>query len=314
MKGLRIGVGLGELDGTGGGLDASLEQFRIAERDGFQTAWVANIFGLDALTVLALAGRETKRIELGTAVVPTHSRHPLYMAQQALSTQAASNGRLALGLGPSHKVVIEHMLGLSYARVAKHVEEYVTVVRSLVETGKVAFQGEIYRVNGNLSVSGATPFPILIGGLGPKMRRVAGAVADGTLTWMTGRRTLAETLVPEIQAAASAAGRGPARIVCGLPIVVTNDPAGARDAASKAFAIYGQLPSYRAMLDAEGAKTPGDVAIAGDEQTIERALADLAAAGVTDFHAAIFPYGQTGPDRDAARERTWRLLAELARR
>ena len=310
MKGLRIGVGLGELSGMGGGLDATLEQFRRAERDGFQTAWVANIFSLDALTLLALAGRETSRIELGTAVVPTHSRHPLYMAQQAMSTQAATKGRLALGLGPSHKVVIENMLGLSYARVAKHVEEYVTVVRSLAETGKVSFAGELYRVNGNLSVGGSTPFPVLIGGLGPKMRRVAGAVADGTLTWMTGRRTLAETLVPEIQAAAKAAGRKPARIVCGLPVVVTEDAAGAREAASKAFAIYGQLPSYRAMLDAEGAKLPGDVAIAGDERAVEAALRDLASAGVTDFNAAIFPFG---PDPEAARERTWKLLAGLAR-
>lgn len=310
MKGLRIGIGVGELGAGDGGLDATLEQFRRAERSGFQTAWVANIFGFDALTLLALAGRETTRIELGTAVVPTHSRHPLYMAQQALSTQAATGGRLALGLGPSHKLVIENMLGLSYAGVAKHVEEYVTVVRSLTETGKVAFQGSGYRVNGSVTVAGATPFPILIGGLGPRMRKLAGALADGTLTWMTGRRTLAETLVPEIQGAAKAAGRKPVRIVCGLPIVVTTDPAGAREAASKAFALYGQLPSYRAMLDAEGAKGPGDVAIAGDESTVERALRDLADAGVTDFNAAIFPFG---PDPAAARERTYELLASLAR-
>ncbi len=309
MKGIRIGVGVGELSGAGGGLDATLEQFRRAERDGFQSAWVANIFGLDALTLLSLAGRETSRIELGTAVVPTHSRHPLYMAQQAMTTQLSAGGRLVLGLGPSHKIVIESMLGLSYARVARHVEEYVTVVRSLVETGKVSFQGELYRVNGSLQISGAAPFPVLIGGLGPRMRKIAGAVADGTLTWMTGPRTLAETLVPEIQAAAAAAGRKPVRIVCGLPVVVTEDPDGAREAASKVFAIYGQLPSYRAMLDAEGAKGPGDVAIAGDERSIERALRELAEAGVTDFNAAIFPYG---PDPDAARERTWKLLAELA--
>jgi F420-dependent oxidoreductase-like protein len=233
------------------------------------------------------------------------------MAQQAMTTQVATGGRLALGLGPSHKIVIENMLGLSYARVAKHIEEYVTVVRALVETGKVAFSGELYRVNGSLQIGGATPFPVMIGGLGPKMRRLAGALADGTLTWMTGRRTLADTLVPEIQAAAKQAGRKPVRIVCGLPVVVTNDPAGAREAASKAFVIYGQLPSYRAMLDAEGAKAPGDVAIAGEERAVEQALEQLAAAGVTDFNAAIFPYGA---DPNAARERTWKLLAELARR
>lgn len=311
MKGIRIGVGVGELAGAGTGLDGVMQQFRQAEADGFQTAWVANIFGYDALTLLSLAGRETSRIELGTAVVPTHSRHPLYMAQQALTTQAACGGRLALGLGPSHKIVIENMLGLSYARVAKHVEEYVTVVRALVEDGKAAFDGSLYRVHGSVSVPGATPFPVLIGGLGPRMRKLAGGLADGTLTWMTGRRTLGETLVPEIQAAAREAGRKPARIVCGLPIAVTADAAGAREAAGKAFAIYGQLPSYRAMLDEEGAKGPGDVMIAGDESAVERAIAALAEAGVTDLNAAIFPYGE---DPKAAFARTWKLLAELARR
>ncbi|CAG0976942.1 hypothetical protein MYXO_01630 [Myxococcaceae bacterium] len=310
MQGLRIGVGLGELSRPEGGLDALLEEFQRAENDGFQTAWAANIFGFDALTLLTLAGRATRRIELGTAVVPTHSRHPLYMAQQAATTQAAIGGRLVLGLGPSHKVVIENMLGLSYAKVAKHVEEYVGIVRSLSTSGKVAFSGELYRVNGGIAVVGSSPFPILVGGLGPRMRRIAGAVADGTLTWMTGPRTLANVLVPEIQSSAREAGRPPARIVCGLPVAVTNDPAGAREAASKAYAIYGQLPSYRAMLDAEGAKQPGDVAIVGDEKSVEASIRGLASAGVTDLNAAIFPYGS---DREAARERTWALLADLAR-
>ena len=312
MKQLRIGIGLGELAADGaGGIESTLEQFRRAEEAGFQTAWMPNIFSLDALSALALAGTRTSRIELGTAVVPTYTRHPLYMAQQALTTQLACGGRLALGLGPSHKIVIEDMLGLSYARVAKHVEEYLTVVRSLVETGAVDFQGEVYRVKGTLRLPGARPMPILIGGLGPRMRRLAGRLADGTITWMTGPRALDRVLVPEIRAAAREAGRPAPRIVCGLPIVVTNDPAGAREAASKAFALYGHLPSYRAMLDLEGAAAPGDVAIAGDERAVEEDLGRLAQAGVTDLNAAIFPYG---PEPKAAARRTYELLAELARR
>jgi F420-dependent oxidoreductase-like protein len=312
MKQLRIGIGLGELSAEGAaGLEGALEQFRRAEEAGFQTAWMPNIFGLDALSALALAGTRTSRIELGTAVVPTHTRHPLYMAQQALTTQLACGGRLALGLGPSHRIVIEDMLGLSYARVAKHVEEYVAIVRSLVETGSVDFKGEIYRVKGALRLPGARPMPLLIGGLGPRMRRLAGGLADGTITWMAGPRTLERVLVPEIRAAAREAGRPAPRIVCGLPIVVTNDPAGAREAASKAFALYGTLPSYRAMLDLEGSAAPGDLAIAGDERALEDALGRLAQIGVTDFNAAIFPYG---PDPKAAGRRTWELLAELARR
>jgi F420-dependent oxidoreductase-like protein len=311
MKGIRIGVGLGDLPG-GAGLDATLEQFTRAEAAGFHTAWVANIFGFDAMTLLALAGQRTRTLELGTAVVPTFSRHPLYMAQQALSTSVAAGGRFVLGLGPSHKVVIENMLGLSFDKVASHVEEYVTVVKSLVETGKVAFNGKSYRVNGGLQVGGARPFPVLIGGLGPRMRKLAATLADGTITWMTGPRTIGETLGPDMQAAARAAGRKDApRIVCGLPVVVTNDAAGAREAATKAFAIYGQLPSYRAMLDVEGATGPGDVAIAGDEREVERALERLASAGATDFNAAIFPFG---PDPKAATTRTYEVLAELAKR
>jgi F420-dependent oxidoreductase-like protein len=310
MKGIRIGISLGDLAPGRSDLAASVAQFRQAEEAGFHTAWTPNIFGFDAMTLLALVGRETSRIELGTAVVPTYSRHPLYMAQQALSTSVATGGRFTLGLGPSHKIVIEGMLGLGYDQVARHVEEYVTVVKSLVETGKVAHQGKVYRVNGSLSVGGAKPFPVLIGALGPRMRRIAGGLADGTITWMTGPRTIETQIRPDMDAAAKAAGRSPQRIVCGLPVVVTNDPAGAREAANKAFTIYGQLPSYRAMLDLEGAKGPGDVAIAGDAAEIERALARLASAGVTDFNAAIFPFGEDGA---AAAKRTYDALAGLAR-
>ena len=312
MKGIRIGISLGDLGSEGAAaLEASLQQFARAEAAGFQTAWVPNIFSYDALTLLALAGARTRSIELGTAVVPTYSRHPFYMAQQALSTAAATGARFVLGLGPSHKVVIENLLGLSFDKVAQHVEEYVRVVKALVETGKVAFQGHCYRVNASLQIAGARPFPVLIGGLGPRMRKLAATVADGTITWMTGRRTIAETLAPQMRAAAAAAGRRDSpRIVCGQPVVVTQDAAGAREAASKVFALYGQLPSYRAMLDLEGAPGPGEVAVAGDAREVERQIAALAAAGVTDFNAAVFPYG---PDPKASFERTFELLAELAR-
>ena len=165
MKGLRIGVGIADTGDAEGGIDGLLAQFRAAEEAAFHTAWVPNIFSMDALTLCALAGRETRRIELGTAVVPTYSRHPVYLAQQALSTQAAAGGRFVCGLGPSHKVVIENMMGLSFEKPARHVREYVTIVKKLVETGRVEFQGETYRVNASLKVTGATAVPVLIGAL-----------------------------------------------------------------------------------------------------------------------------------------------------
>ncbi len=306
-----IGIGIGVVGAGGEKLDDVIERFERAEEAGFQSAWIPNIFGYDAMTVCALAGRRTRRIEIGTAVVPTHSRHPFYMAQQALTTAAACGGRFVLGLGPSHKVVIENMLGLSFDKPARHVREFVSVVRGLVDTGKADFSGEVYRVTGSLDAPGGSPCPILIGGLGPHMRRIAGAVVDGSITWMAGPRTLAETIVPDVRAAADAAGRPAPRIVAGFPVVLTDDAAGAREVAANLFSVYGTLPSYRAMLDAEGVAGPGDIVVAGDERAIEKAIASLASSGVTDFHAAIFP---TGPDARASLTRTTELLADLARR
>ncbi len=306
MDGMRIGIGVGDE----GGLDAALARFKRAEADGFAAAWTANIFGLDAMTLLALAGRETSRIELGTAVVPTYSRHPFYMAQQALTTQVATGGRFVCGLGPSHKIVIENMLGLSYEKVARHVREFVGVMRQLLDAGQVQFEGETYKVQGALQIPTDAP-PLLIGALGPMMRRVAGELCDGTITWMTGRRTLAEEVGPGVRKAAESAGRAAPRVVAGLPICVTEDAEGARKAADQIFAMYGTLPSYRAMLDAEGLAGPGDIAVAGDEQAVETQLRAYAEAGVTDLNAAIMPFGD---DASASIDRTWSLLAELARR
>jgi len=310
LKGMRIGLGVRAQLG-GGGVEAVVDEVVRAEEAGFATAWLANIFSGDALTLIAVAGGRTRRIELGTAVVPTHSRHPLYMAQQALTTQAATGGRLALGLGPSHRVVIETMLGLSFARPARHVQEYVEVMRSLVETGKVEHRGELYSVQGSLEVPGARPFPILIGGLGERMRRLAGGLADGTVTWMAGKRALRDVLIPDVNAAAVAAGRPAPRIVASFPIALADDPAAARGAISEALSIYGRLPSYRAMLDLEGAGGPGDVAIVGTPETIEAELVELAAAGVTDLLANPIPVGR---DPEASGRACLELLAELARR
>jgi F420-dependent oxidoreductase-like protein len=310
MKGIRIGLALGDNGHHPDGLAGVIGEFRAAEDAGFASIWIANIFGADAMTLATLAAQQTSKIELGTAVVPTFSRHPFYMAQQALTTQAACAGRFVLGIGPSHKVVIENMLGLSYEKPARHVREYMNVLRQLMDEGRTTFEGETYRVTGQLAVSGASSCPILVGALGPLMRRIAGELGDGTITWMTGPRTLAQEVGPGVRAAAEAAGRAAPRIVAGLPICLTDDPDGARAAANEAFAIYGTLPSYRAMLDLEGAAGPGDVAIVGDEKAIERAIAGLASGGVTDLNAALLAHG---PDAKESLRRTTALLAELAR-
>lgn len=309
MKDIRIGLGVSD-GGREKNVDTLVAQVRAAEAAGFQSVWIPNIFTFDALTLAAIAGRETRYIELGTAVAVTHSRHPYYMAQQAASTSAAcGRSRFALGIGPSHQVVIESMMGLSYDKPARHVREYLEVMMPLLEQGKVEFEGERYRVKATLDVSGKRDFPVLIGGLGPVMRKLAGRLAHGTITWMTGPKTLGEQIVPDVRAAAKEAGRPEPRVVAGFPVCLTDDVDGARKLAGKLFSVYGTLPSYRAMLDHEGVSGPADIAIVGGEAEIEKAAQRLAAAGVTDWNANVFPHGD---DREASVRRTTEFLAELA--
>ncbi len=305
---MKIGIGIGEIGGAPADPDGLVAQVKRAEADGFASAWFAHIMGIDAMTACALTGRETNRIEVGTAVVPTYTRHPVAMAQQALSTQAVTRGRFSLGVGLSHQLVIEGMYGLSFAKPFSHMREYLAVLGPLVRGGSVSHAGEEYRVNMNLNVAGATPCPILVAALAPKMLALTGREADGTITWMTGPKTIREHTVPRIREAASAAGRPAPRVVVGLPIAVTKDVRGARASAAQQFQIYGGLPSYRAMLDREGVEGPGDVAIVGDESDVGAQLDALAAAGATDFLAAPF---RVEGDRDAI-DRTRALLVRLA--
>ncbi len=288
---MRIGMMIGDGSNLGGSVDSLVAKIKEAEEMGLHTAWLPQIFGVDAMTVMAIAGRETSRIELGTAVVPTYPRHPVTMAQQALTVQAASRNRFTLGIGLSHQVVIEGMFGLSFAKSYTHMKEYLGVLAPLIRERSVSFQGDSYRVNANITVPNAEACPILLAALAPKMLGLAGSIGNGTITWMTGPKTLREHTIPTLQAAAAAAGRPTARVVVGLPIAITDDVAAARAVAAQHFQIYGMLPSYRAMLDREGVAGPGDVVIAGDEATVEAQLAELRGMGVTDFLAAPFPVG-----------------------
>lgn len=279
------------------GLDQIVQQARASEADGFPVLALPNIFSHDAIGALTVVGRETERIELMTAVVPMHPRHPLAIAQQALTAQAAARGRFSLGIGLSHKIVIENMLGLSYARHAAYTREYLSVLGPLLAGEQVSFHGEFFRVNAQLRVPDVKHVPVLVAALGPRMLRVTGELADGTITWMTGIKTLEGFTVPTLRAAAEAAGRPQPRVVAGLPIALTNDATRAREVAGQVFQMYGTLPSYRAMLDREGVDSPGDVALAGDEATLRAELGRLRDAGVTDFGASPFPADESAVAR-----------------
>lgn len=285
---MRVGVTIGET-ATGSDLDGLVEEVRDREGRGFASVWMPNVFGLDAIGALAIAGTRTRRIELATAVVPTFPRHPLAIAQQALTAQVACGGRFVLGVGLSHKIVIESLLGLSYHEPARHMREYLEVLRPLLEGRPASHTGTLYRVNAELRFPGVSRVPLLVAALGPAMLRIAGELADGTITWMAGPKTIETHIRPTIVEAAKRAGRHEPRIVASLPIAVTNDADRARDVASKVFRIYGSLPSYRAMLDREGVRGPADVAIVGDERIVGAALDRIEGIGVTDLSATLFP-------------------------
>ena len=270
-------------------LDDIVAEVQRVEAAGFAFYAVPSIFSLDAIGMLTVAGRETQRIELVTAVVPTPPRHPLAMAQQALTAQAASGGRFTLGIGLSHKVVIEDMCGLSYARPARQMREYLRALVPLLEGKPAAVDGELYRVHAALDVAGGTPVPVLVAALGPRMLQVAGELAHGTSTWMTGLSTLSNHVVPTLRRAAEAAGRSAPRVQSAVPIALCADPGAAREVCNQVFSIYGKLPSYRAMLDREGAALPGELALVGDEAVLREGLRRYREAGVTDFSPSIFP-------------------------
>jgi 5,10-methylenetetrahydromethanopterin reductase len=228
---MRIGIGLG-VTGGAGSFDELVQSAVRAEQAGFASVWVSNIFSFDALTVLAFAGRATKTIELGSFVIPTYPRHPAALAQQALTVQAVTGNRLLLGIGLSHKVVIEDMFGLDYSKPIPHTREYLTVLNGLLSGEQTRFQGEQYRVAAQFTVPGATKPPVLVAALGPDMLRLCGRLADGTATWMGGIAYLRDVAVPTIAQAAEKAGKPAPRIVAGLPICVTTDAAAAREAAN----------------------------------------------------------------------------------
>jgi 5,10-methylenetetrahydromethanopterin reductase len=296
---MRVGVSLREPSGPDP-MSGLREQVRQAADDGFASAWLSNIFGLDALITLAVVGNQVGGIELGTAVVPTYPRHPAVLAQQALTAAAACGGRLVLGIGLSHKIVIEDMYGYDFGRPVRHMREYLAVLLPLLERRPASFTGATVRANIRLTTPGEGRVPVLLAALGAQMLRLAGQQADGTILWMTGPATVRDHVVPEITGAAATAGRPAPRVVCLLPVCVTSDPEGARERAARVFAIYGDLPSYRAMLDREGATGPGDVAIVGEEDAVGAQIRGLADAGVTDFVAAEYGRGE-----DATRTRAF---------
>jgi F420-dependent oxidoreductase-like protein len=306
---MRIGMGVGgEVIGTPMSPPDIVEDVVCAEADGFGSAWHVHFSrGVDALSVLAAAGARTSRISFGVGIVPTYPRHPLALAQQAATTQALCGGRLTLGVGVSHRPVIENLHGIAYQRPAAHMREYLSVLVPLLRDGSVRYRGEFYQVDGGFVVPGSTPVPVLVGALSPLMVQVAGELADGVVTWLAGPRSLAEQVIPRLRAAA--AGRPAPRVVAALPVAVCADAGLGRRAADEILSRYAGLEIYHKQFEREGVSSPGGLAIAGPEAEVESQLRQLADLGVTEFWPIVFPVGD---DPAGSRRRTRTLLASLA--
>ena len=254
-----------------------------------------------------MVGAQVPEIELGTAVVPIHPRHPQMLAQQALTVQSASGDRLCLGIGVSHQMVVEGLWGYSYERPGRYMREYLEALMPMLRGETAMVTGKVVQAItvAPLDIPDTAPPPVLVAALASYMLKITGELADGTVTWMTGISTIASHVAPRIAEAASAAGRPSPRVVVSLPVCVTDDPARAKDDIDSAFSIYPTLPSYAAMLEKEGVERPADISLVGTEEQVRDAIGRLEAAGGTELVAAI-------SGNAAEREATFGFLGSLA--
>lgn len=297
-------------------LSGLLDDGKAAESDGFASFWIPQVPGyLDAMTAVALLGTVTDRIEIGTAVVPIQTRHPLIMAQQALTTQVACAGRFTLGLGPSHHWIIADQLGLNYDRPARLVRDYLDVLQAaFAGPGEVAVVNDSYRVKSPVDVTDTFEVPVLVAALGPTMLRIAGERTGGTILWMADERAVGDYVVPRITAAANAAGRSGVRVVAGVPVALCaeHDVERARAYASEVLGHADFSPNYVRLLEHGDAEDVGDTMAAGDEATILARLRRYRDAGVTDLAARVVPLGESAAQRQTSRRRTQEFIASLA--
>jgi 5,10-methylenetetrahydromethanopterin reductase len=314
---MRIGLMIGPERGRYAGKVERLQaDARWADQAGLASVWIPQIPDeFDALTAATLVGGETSRIEIGTAVVPVQPRHPIALAQQALSVQAVCGGRLTLGLGVSHHWIIGEMLGLPYERPAATLRAHLDVLdQAFAGPGTVNVENELFRVHNPLDITDITPTPVLLAALGPVMLRLAGERSDGTILWLADERAIAGHIAPRLTRAAATAGRPAPRIVAGVPVCLCRD--GEVDAAvARANRLLSEAevsPNYQRLLDHGDARDVGDILAAGSEAAIEKRLRAFADAGATDVSVRVLPLGADRDQRLASLRRTRDLIASLA--
>ncbi len=302
---MRIGINGSNLIALGRPASEIVEHAVAAEAEGFSSYWLAQLSAPDALTVLGAIGGVTSTIELGTAVIPTWPRHPAMLAAQALTVQDLCGGRLALGIGLAHKLSVEATWKIPFERPAHHMKEYLDVLLPLLSERRVSVEGDTWsaELEGLGIPADVQPPQVVLAAMGPRMLEMAGARTAGSILWLSGPVTIEEYIAPALAAAAPV--DGDPRVIASVPVCVTDDPAAVRGAIAAILDGYNELPSYRRVMDREGAAGPEDVSIVGDEAEVRSGLERFEAAGSTDFAALEF----FTTDEEATRTRA--LLREL---
>lgn len=297
---MRIGIQIAPQEHAE--IGSILELFCQAEAEGFDSAWLGQLFWHDALTLLALAGPVTERIELGSFVVPVPARHPTVLAQQALTAQLATKGRLCLGVGAGHAPILEKKLGLRSDAPVAHMKEYLEILRALMRGEYLKYDGDYYQVHVATPVPGAEPPGVILAALGPRMLDLAERRADGAAVVFAGARFVEDVVRPRMSERS--------RIVLSIPMLVTREVELARRTIDTYVASSAALPAYARSLAAEGVSGLGELAIVGDAEEILAGLDDLERAGVTDLNVIQI---QLREDPEAL-VRTRQVLGQAARR
>ena len=312
---MQTGIFVSEAWGQGSTVDEVRERARQAEALGYPSAWVPYLpWAIDSMAAMQAAGEATQHIEIGSAVIPTYFFHPLAMARQAITAQAAIGRPIHLGIGCSNPAVIE-MHGMAFERPARHVREYLQILEKAFEAGSqpsgsvetvgfVEYQGEMFNLASIYGSPLAQPIgSTLVGALGPHMLRATGACSDGVIATWSDERVIEHMIAPPVISAAADVGRSSPRIaaVVATAIVSGKQVDKVREAAQAMFGIYEQTMPYQRMIDASASGKVSGICVIGDEEEVARRLRGYREAGLTEFIAA--PLSVEGATWQATAER-----------
>jgi F420-dependent oxidoreductase-like protein len=289
-------------------VDDVIDQARRAHELGVKKVWLAQQLNYDAISLAALVGAAVPGLGVGTSVVPINPRHPLIVAQLAQTAQAATHGNFSLGLGLGARVIEHRAFGVDWPHAITRLREHLTILRSVIDTASVDFHGSEISASPMwpVQVAGGTPVPIYVAAMGPKALRVTGELADGTIPYLAGPRTIGEFIVPTINKAAAEAGRPVPQVITAVPVLLSADVESGRAAAAEQLSFYEAIPSYRNVIAREGVDSITELAAVGPEEAVARQLASYLDAGATEL--TLSPLERTD---SADREALWRLAAAL---